>query len=57
MDYSDEQVQAVANVIALWDYRTNTGEDPDSDEDITLPPHYQAAVDVLAVIETFKEQA
>lgn len=56
MQHNDELVEAVAQVIALWDYRTNTGEDPEEDEDIVLPPHLEAASDVIATIDAYNQK-
>lgn len=38
-----ETLDAIADAIARWDYKTATGEEPDSDEDPVLPPHRELA--------------
>lgn len=47
---SDATYEAVAEAIALWDYKTATGEDPDSDESIVLPPHREIAGKVIRIV-------
>lgn len=45
----EQTLESVADVIARWDYKTATGEEPDSDESVVLPPHREIAAKVIAI--------
>lgn len=42
-----DTVQGVAGIIARWDYVTSTGQQPDSEESLVLPPHVEVAGAVI----------
>jgi hypothetical protein len=48
---------AVADAIARGDYITANGEEPDTDEPVTLPPHYEIAAQVIGIVSNSTEQA